>query len=39
VVVGIDTEKVTIREKYYDFSGEVRTSFQELELPKRGGAK
>jgi type IV pilus assembly protein PilP len=39
VVVGIDAEKVTIREKYYDFSGEMRTSIQELELPKRGGAK
>jgi len=39
VVVGIDAEKIKIREKYYDFSGEVRTSVQELELPKRGGVK
>lgn len=39
VVLRIDTEKVTIREKYYDFSGALRTSIQELELPKRGGAK
>ena len=39
VVVGIDAEKIKIREKYYDFSGEVRTRVQELELPKRGGVK
>lgn len=39
VVIGIDAEKIRIREKYYDFSGEVRTSVQELELPKRGGVK
>jgi type IV pilus assembly protein PilP len=39
VVVGIDAEKVEIREKYYDFSGAVRTSLKELELPKRGGTK
>ena len=37
VVVGIDAETVKVREKYIDFSGEVRTSTQELQLPKRGG--
>ena len=39
VVVGIDAQGVKIKEKYVDFSGEVRTSDQELQLSKRGGVK
>jgi type IV pilus assembly protein PilP len=38
VVVGIDAEGVSVREKYYDFVGEVRESVQKIELPKREGA-
>ncbi|AMV71820.1 hypothetical protein JCM30471_01190 [Desulfuromonas carbonis] len=37
VVIGIDADTIKVREKYIDFSGEVRTSIQELQLPKRGG--
>lgn len=37
VVIGITADSIKIREKYIDFSGEVRTSVQELQLPKRGG--
>ena len=37
VVVGINSDSITVREKYVDFSGEVRTNVQELQLPKRGG--
>ncbi len=37
VVVSIQPDSVTIREKYFDFSGEVRTSDKQLQLPKRGG--
>lgn len=37
VVIGINSDSITVREKYVDFSGEVRTNVQELQLPKRGG--
>lgn len=37
VVVGIDQNGVKVEEKYFDFTGEVRKSIQELQLPKRGG--
>ena len=39
VVVAIDAQGVKVKEKYVDFSGEVRTSYQELQLPKQGGVK
>ena len=39
VVVSINAQGVKIKEKYVDFSGEVRTSYQELQLPKQGGVK
>lgn len=37
VVVKITPESVQIEEKYYDFSGEVRKTIQEIRLPIRGG--
>ena len=38
VVVGIDTEGVTVEEKFYDFAGEILKKVQKIELPKREGA-
>ncbi len=38
-VVDITTEAVQVKEKYYDFTGEIRTSIQEIRLPKQGGVK
>jgi len=38
VVVKIDPAGVQIEEKYYDFTGEVRTNTKELRLSQRGGA-
>lgn len=38
VVVEIDSDGVSVREKYYDLAGEVRESVQKIELPKREGA-
>ena len=38
-VVDITTEAVFIKEKYYDFTGEIKTSVQEIRLPKQGGVK
>jgi type IV pilus assembly protein PilP len=37
-VIDITTDSVLVKEKYYDFAGEIRTSVQEIKLPKRGGA-
>lgn len=38
-VVDITTDAILIKEKYYDFTGEIKTSIKEIILPKRGGAK
>jgi type IV pilus assembly protein PilP len=38
-VVDITTEAVLVKEKYLDFAGEVKTSIQEIKLPKSGGVK
>jgi len=38
-VVKITTESVQVKEKYFDFAGEVKTSIQEIKLPKQGGVK
>lgn len=38
-VVGITTEAVLVEEKYYDFTGQVKTSVQQIPLPKQGGVK
>ena len=38
VVIGVDAEGVSVREKYYDFVGEVRENLQKIQLPKREGA-
>lgn len=38
VVVDITGETVQVEEKYYDFSGNVRTNIQEISVPKREGA-
>ena len=38
-VMKITTESVQVKEKYFDFAGEVKTSVQEIKLPKQGGAK
>ncbi len=37
VVVKIMKDKVDVKESFYDFTGEVRTSTQTIELPKREG--
>jgi type IV pilus assembly protein PilP len=36
-VASVTADGVQIEERYVDFSGEVRTGIQELQLPKRGG--
>ncbi|TRO84119.1 pilus assembly protein PilP [Desulfuromonas acetexigens] len=38
VVIGVDAGGVSVREKYYDFVGEVRENLQKINLPKREGA-
>jgi type IV pilus assembly protein PilP len=38
MVVDITKDGVQIRERFYDFSGAVRTSMQSIQLPKREGA-
>ncbi|MDY0269607.1 pilus assembly protein PilP [Trichloromonas sp.] len=38
VVIGVDSEGISVREKYYDFVGEVRENLQKIQLPKREGA-
>jgi len=38
-VIDITTEAVLVKEKYYDFTGEIKSSIQEIMLPKKGGAK
>lgn len=38
VVIGVDSEGVSVQEKYYDFAGDVRESVQKIELPKQEGA-
>lgn len=37
VVVGIDSNKVVVEEKYYDFSGAVRKSVNTIEFPPKQG--
>ena len=37
VVVEIDKKQVVVKESFYDFTGEVRTNLQTIELPKREG--
>ncbi|MFA5585822.1 MAG: pilus assembly protein PilP [Saccharofermentanales bacterium] len=37
-VIDINPEAVLVEENYLDFSGEVRTKTQEIQLPKREGA-
>lgn len=37
VIIDIDNEFIRIEEKFYDFSGNVRTNIQEIEVPKREG--
>jgi len=36
-VVDISPEEVSVEERYYDFSGEIRKSIQTIQLPKREG--
>jgi type IV pilus assembly protein PilP len=36
-VIDITPEGVFVKERYYDFSGEIRESVQEITLPKRSG--
>ena len=38
-VVNITKDEVQVRERFYDFSGAVRTSVQVIQLPKREGAE
>ncbi len=37
VVVDISNEVIQVEEKYYDFSGNVRTNLQDIVVPKREG--
>ncbi len=37
VVVGITENVIQVEEKYYDFSGNVRTNIQDIVVPKREG--
>lgn len=38
-VVGITTEAILIEEQYLDFAGDIKTTMQEIKLPKQGGVK
>ncbi|PLY03588.1 MAG: hypothetical protein C0623_00800 [Desulfuromonas sp.] len=38
-VVDITTDAIIVKEKYYDFTGEIKTSVQQIMLPKAGGVK
>jgi type IV pilus assembly protein PilP len=38
-VVDINKESIVVEEKFYDFSGEVRVSTQNIPLPKKEGVK
>lgn len=37
VVQGINPDAVLVKETYYDFSGDIRTSVKQIKLPKRKG--
>ena len=37
VIIGITSEAVSVREKYYDFSGNVIENIQEIIVPRREG--
>ncbi len=37
VVTKIDRSQIVVKESFYDFTGEVRTNLQTIELPKREG--
>ncbi len=37
IVQGINPEAVVVKETYYDFSGDIRTSVKQIKLPKRKG--
>ena len=36
-VYDITTEAVLVNERYFDFTGEVKSRIQEIKLPKQGG--
>ena len=38
-VIDITTESVRVNERYFDFTGEVKSRIQEIKLPKQGGVK
>ncbi len=38
LVVGIRSDAVLVEEQFIDFSGEIKRSTQEIQLPKREGA-
>jgi type IV pilus assembly protein PilP len=38
-IVDITAEAILVEERYYDFSGEIRKSTQEIQLPKREGVE
>jgi type IV pilus assembly protein PilP len=37
VVIEVRREAVLVEERFYDFTGEVRTNIQEIQLPPREG--
>lgn len=38
-VVAITTETIQVEEQYLDYAGDIKSTIQEIKLPKRGGVK